>query len=139
MKEICGVPLSVHHAILFRELGQRPLEHAWWRRIVQFWNALAALPPGHLYRQIAIDSWRDATTHKVKNWSSALHAGLRSIGYQFPTRSQDIITVDLPALVQLLDGGLWRVWYSYQFALGHARLQMPRSAHMTSGLLGLLG
>ena len=46
------MPTSVHNSMLLRELCQRPLDHLWWRRAIRFWNTLAALPAGHLYRQV---------------------------------------------------------------------------------------
>ena len=36
LKEFARVPTSVHTSILLCELGQRPLEHLWWRRAIRF-------------------------------------------------------------------------------------------------------
>ena len=83
LKELAIVPTSVSTDMLLQELRQRPLSQAWWRRIVNFWNALVDLPIASIYKQVAldscrdaIDSCRDAVTCKVKNWAGGVFSGV---------------------------------------------------------------
>ena len=112
LRGIARVPTSVHTAILLAELEQRPLHHAWWRRMACFWNGLAAQPAGNLYKQVAQDNLWDAITHNTKNWAWAFIRGLRDMGYDFPIRFDVLVPVDFPAILQLLDGPSTSVWQS---------------------------
>ena len=67
LRDIAEVPTSVHTSILLHELGQRPLDHLWWRRYISFWNTLAVLHDGDLFRQVAVDACHDAIMHNVHN------------------------------------------------------------------------
>ena len=55
---------------------ERPLTHLWWRRTIRFWNTLAALHDGELFRQVAVDACRDAVPRDVPNWAWAFIDGL---------------------------------------------------------------
>ena len=81
--DCCGarVPTCVQTSILLRELGQRLLGHLWWRRAIRFWNPLAALHDGDLFRQAGVDACRDAIIHKVHNCAWAFMCGLRAMGH----------------------------------------------------------
>ena len=111
LREIPAVPTSVHQAILLRDLDQRPLAHAWWQRVVKFWNTMAALPAGSLYRQVVLDDCRDAITANVKNWAWAFIRGLRDLGYEFTIRCDTLVPLDFAAVLQLLDARAGQVWH----------------------------
>lgn len=66
LRQIAGLRTAVPTAILFRELGVRPLNHMWWQRMVKFWNRLAGLPVSSLHKQAALDDCRDAIVGRVK-------------------------------------------------------------------------
>lgn len=110
LKDIAGVPNSVHTAILLKELGRRPLHHFWWRRIVTFWNNLAALPATSFHRQVALDDCWDAITRNVKNWAWVFMRGLRQLGYDFTIRFDTLEPVDIDAVMHLLDAPVLQVW-----------------------------
>ena len=52
-----------------------PISGGWWRRTIRFWNTLAALHDGDLYRQVALDACSDAVTRDVRNWAWAFMRG----------------------------------------------------------------
>ena len=103
LKELATVPTSVSTDMLLQELGQRPLFHAWWRRTVKFWNTLVDLPVASIYKQVALDSCRDAVTHKVKNWAGGVFQGLRKIGYVYPVGFAVLHPLHIATVLQLLD------------------------------------
>ena len=110
LRDIAGVPTSVHGAILLKELNQQTLDCVWWRRIIKFWNNLAALPANNFHRQVALDDCWDAITRNVKNWAWAFMRGLRRIGYEFVIRFDTLVPVEVDAVMQLLDAQALQVW-----------------------------
>ena len=52
---------------VLKELNQQKLAFLWCRRILKFWNNLAALPAVDFHRQVALDDCWDAITRNVKN------------------------------------------------------------------------
>ena len=102
LREIARVPTGVHTGILLHELGQRPLGHLWWRRALRFWNTLAGLHDGDLFRQVAVDACRDAVVHDVHNWAWALIRGLRAIGYEYTIRCDILIPVDIASVCSVV-------------------------------------
>ena len=110
LKDIAGVPNCVHAAILLKELNQHKLDCLWWRRILKFWNNMAALPTGNFHRQVALDDCWDAITRNVKNWACSFMLGLRQIGYEFTVRFDTLVPVEIDAVMQLLDAQALQVW-----------------------------
>ena len=110
LKEIARVPVSVHTSMLLHELGQRPFHHLWWRRTIRFWNTLAALHDGDLFRQVAVDACRDAVTLDVHNWAWAFMCGLRAMGYEYTIRCDTLIPVDVANVMLLLDAPDRQLW-----------------------------
>ena len=102
LKELATAPTSVSTDMLLQELGQRPLFHAWWRRTVKLWNTLVDLPVTGIYKQVALDSCRDAITRKVKNWLGAF-SGLQKIGYGYPVDFAVLHPLHIATMLQLLD------------------------------------
>ena len=98
LKEIARVPTSVHTNMLLHELGQRPLEHLWWRCTIRFWNTLA------------VDACRDAVTRDVRNWAWAFMRGLRALGYEYTIRCDSLIPVDVANVMLLLDAPARQEW-----------------------------
>ena len=111
MRQIAGARTTVATAILFRELDARPLSYAWWRRVVRFWNSLAASPPNSLHYQIALDDCWDAVVGGASNWASAFMKGLRQLGYDFTIRADRLDAIHLPRVMQLLDADRDKVWH----------------------------
>ena len=108
LKEIARVPTSVHTSMLLHELGQRPFNHLWWR--ISFWNTLAALHDGDLFRQVAVDACRDAVTHDLRKWAWACMRGLRAKGYEYTLRCDTLIPVDVANVMLLLDAPDRQLW-----------------------------
>ena len=102
LRQIGGVRTAVPTAVLFRELGVRPLPHIWWQRMVKFWNRLAELPASSLHKQAALDDCWDAIVGHVRNWAYSFITGLRSLGYEFLIRCDMMEPVDLPRVLELL-------------------------------------
>ena len=101
LREMATVPTSVSIVVLLRELGQRPLSHLWWQRVVCFWNSLCSLPDDNLYRQVALDDISDANTRHVKNWAWSFRRSLRAVGYEFAFTT--LLPICLGTVLQLLD------------------------------------
>ena len=101
LRALATVPTSVSIVVLLRELGQRPLSHLWWQRVVCFWNSLCSLPDDNLYRQVALDDISDANTRHVKNWAWSFHRSLRAVGYEFAFTT--LLPICLGTVLQLLD------------------------------------
>ena len=73
------------------------------QRTVKFWNSLAGLPDASIYKQVALDSCRDAVTRNVQNWAGAIFRGLRKLGYAYTVGFYALRPLHFPALLQLLD------------------------------------
>ena len=85
-----------------------------------------------------MDACRDAVVHDVHNWAWALIRGLRAIGYEYTSRCDILIPVDIASVLLLLDApALQENGRVLIFALELARLRMPPFAHMFGGLPGL--
>ena len=136
LKELAALPTSMSTDMLLHELGQRPLSHGWWQRLVRFWNSLASLPDANLYKQVALDSSRDAIARNVQNWAMGVFQGLRKLGMRM------LLGVMLCGLCTCLP--YFSSWMPLHFrpardltyALGRARRPVPRYVHTTGGLLG---
>ena len=63
--------------MLLRELGQRPLTHLWWQRVVSFGiacvicRAIACIDRVSL--EVALDDVANANTRQVRNWACSFH------------------------------------------------------------------
>ena len=101
LRALATVPTSVGIVVLLQELGQRPLSHLWWQRVVCFWNSLCSLPDDSLYRQVALDDVSDASTRHVKNWAWSFRRSLRAVGYEFAFTT--LLPICLGTVLQLLD------------------------------------
>ena len=101
LRALATVPTSVGIVVLLQELGQRPLSHLWWQRVVCFWNSLCSLPDDNLYRQVALDDVSDANTRHVKNWAWSFRRSLRAVGYEFAFTT--LLPICLGTVLQLLD------------------------------------
>ena len=110
LRQIAGARTTVATAILFRELDARPLSYAWWRRLVRFWNSLAASPPESLHYQIALDDYWDAVVGGASNWASAFMKGLRRLAYDFIVRVDRLDAIHMRRVLQLLDADRDKVW-----------------------------
>ena len=101
LRALATIPTSVSVVVLLQELGQRPLSHLWWQRVVCFWNSLCSLPDDNLYRQVASDDISDANTRHVKNWAWSFRRSLRAVGYEFEFTT--LLPICLGTILQLLD------------------------------------
>ena len=82
----------------------------WWRRTTRYWNTLAALNDGDLFRQVAVDACRDAVTQGVRNWAWVVMRGLRDMGYEYTVRCDTLIPVDVANVMLLLDAPDRQLW-----------------------------
>ena len=81
----------------------------WLLRAATFWNALAALPPGSSYKQMALNAWA---------WASIMSRAIRGAGYELCIRQDDIDHIDIQVLSSHLRWRRDAVWDT--FALGPA-------------------
>ena len=132
LRELAALPTSVSTDMLHHELGQRPLSHGWWQRLVRFWNSLASLPDANMYKQVALDSCRDAIARNVQNWAM----DCASLGMRM------LLGVMLCGLCTCLPcSSSWmplhfRLARDLTYALGRACRPVPRFVQTTGGLLG---
>ena len=82
---VCNVAVS----ILFAESGLMCLPDQWLLRAATFWNALAALPPGSSYKQMALDACA---------WASSMSRAIRGTGYDLCVRQDYMDHVDIQVL-----------------------------------------
>ena len=68
------------------ELGLMCLPDQWLLCASTFWNALAALPPGSLCRQMALDACA---------WVSSMSRAIRGTGYDLCIRQDDMDHIDI--------------------------------------------
>jgi hypothetical protein len=48
-----------------------PIEDAWMRRVVRFWNSLASLPTGHLFARVARGDCLLGVTTRSPTWAGS--------------------------------------------------------------------
>ena len=58
-------------------------------RAATFWNALAVLPPGSLYKQMALDACA---------WASSVSRAIRGPGYDLCIKQDDMDHIDIQVL-----------------------------------------
>ena len=107
VRQLSGLARSVALPILWRELGLRPLGHAWLLRAATFWNALATRPGFH--QQLALDSVHLAVSNRA-SWASGLRHALRAVGYHLQLSVDSMPVIDLAALRHCLSAQLSRAW-----------------------------
>ena len=110
IKRTCGVSVTIPTPIVMAELQARPIEHAYWRRILQFWNELGSLPEHDVYHRMLLDNLKDAISQNVHNWSYELITGARKMGFDFPIRCDALERIDIGEFQEFLDcrdGKLW--------------------------------
>ena len=74
LRTICPLLPSTPRKLLLTELGLLPLQVFWWRQTLRFWDSLAVLPVGSLYRTVCLDSLTDAFQGGACNMASSLFA-----------------------------------------------------------------
>ena len=96
--------------ILFKEVDRRLLSHAWWQRVVKFWNNLVQMHASSLYKQVTLDDCHDAVVGNVKNWAWFVMRGLRDLGYHFTIRCDALDLIDVRRVVDLLHQKCLQDW-----------------------------
>ena len=101
LKHISGVRSSTAVAILLAEFGLMCLPDQWLLRAATFWNALAALPPGSLCKQMALDACA---------WASSMSRAIRGTRYGLFIRQDDMDHTDIKVLSSHLRQRRDAVW-----------------------------
>ncbi len=122
LRIICGVKRSTPVAILFAELGLKPLQFFWWEQSMKFWNKLAALPGDSLFHVVLQDNLADAFQHRAHNFASAVVGSLRIVDYdlEVPRAVGVVPIIDVGVALESLNSHL-------QGSANHA-LRCPRAA-----------
>ena len=113
-------------SIPLAEFGLMCVSDQWLLRAATFWNALAALPPGSLYKQMALNAWA---------WASSMSRAIMGAGYDLCIRQDYIDHIDIQVVSSHLRWRRDAVWDT--FALGPVLLRTHACAHTRTGLLGL--
>ena len=103
LRQISGVRSTVDTAILLKELDVLPFQTQWWLRAIRFWNDLASLLVGNVYKRIALDACQAAVTRNVKNWAWSIFRGVRDFGFELVVSVTDMTHISVPRFTQLLD------------------------------------
>jgi hypothetical protein len=100
LHKISGVWTSTPTAILLVELGIKALPYKWLHRAAKFWNNLAALPPGSIYRCMALESCQSAIgpQDSRNNWTGSMYSIILGTSYQPGIRMDDMDVIDITAL-----------------------------------------
>ena len=115
LRELSGVRGSVSNAILLTELESRALPDLWMIRAAKFWNSLAALPPCHLYKRIAMHACHSAVTSSVRNWAWSMFRKVRDLGYDMNIRIDAMDILDVSRIQQLIDRQHQAVWQDLDY------------------------
>ena len=67
--------------ILLAEFGIKSLPDQWLLRAAGFWNSLASLPVGNVFRHVALDACSAAISQDHRNWAHSMFKAIRGIGY----------------------------------------------------------
>ncbi len=102
LRSIAGLRRTTPVAVVFSEVGASSLSHLWWVRLLRFWNALARLPAGSLFKEVALADCRDAVLRNVHNWAYSFMRGLQALGHDFVIRCDDMDVVPLDSIQHLL-------------------------------------
>ena len=86
--QVLGVQLQCQY---LAELGLMCLPDQWLLRAATFWNALAALPPGSLCKQMALNAHWHAC-------ASSMSRAIRGTGYDLCIRQDDMHHIDIQVL-----------------------------------------
>ena len=113
-KHACGVNPNTPSHIVMSELEARPLFHACWLRIIEFWNGLGSAPEGDLYKLIFMDNLKDAVAHDVNNWSNEVITGARRLGFNFPLRCDFAEPIDVTHFKETLEAKDAMAWVGLQ-------------------------
>ena len=96
--------------ILLSEFGIKSLPDQWLLRAAGFWNSLASLPAGNVFRQVALDACLAAISQGHRNWAHSMFKAIRGIGYQLNIRCDDLDQIDTSALSLMLAQRRDAVW-----------------------------
>ena len=88
-------------SILLAEFGLMWFPDQWPLRAATFWNALAALPPGSLCKQMALDACA---------WASSMSRAIRGTGCDLCIRQDDMDHIDIQVLSSHLRQHRDAVW-----------------------------
>ena len=110
LKEISGVRKCTPAPILLSEFGIKSLPDQWLLRAAGFWNSLASLPAGNVFRQVALDACLAAISQGHRNWAHSMFKAIRGIGYQLTIRCDDLDQIDISALSLMLAQRRDAVW-----------------------------
>jgi hypothetical protein len=76
----------------------KSLDYGWWLCAVHFWDSLAALPPQHLYKRMALDACWAANTLNVKNWAWAMLKGVWDVDYDMISIAIAMVHLDVQCI-----------------------------------------
>ena len=72
LREISGVRRCTPTPILLAEFGIKSLPDQWLLRAAGFWNSLASLPIGNVFRHVALDACSAAISQDHRNWAHSM-------------------------------------------------------------------
>ena len=105
LKDFVRVPRGTCTADVYFELGVKSLRERWLTASLRFWNQLAALPAGDLYRDILFDSMLEAreSTHTGLGFVGGLRSACHAIGFELEVNRTQPQRLDVATILALAD------------------------------------
>ena len=117
LKEISGVRKCTPTPILLAKFGLKSMPNQWLLRAAGFWNSLASLPVGNVFRHVALDACSAAISHGHRNWAHSMFKAIRGVGYQHLIKCDNLDQIDISALAFMLSQRRDAVWSSLDICL----------------------
>ena len=110
LKVIAGVRICTPTPLLLAELGLKSLPDQCLMRAAGFWNSLASLPRGNVFRHIALDACSAAISQGHRKLAHSMFQAIRGIGYQLVIKCDNLDQIDIPALSLMLTQRRNAIW-----------------------------
>ena len=110
LRRICGIRKQVSEDILLRELDMQPIEIGWWKRTINLYNSVRALPADNIYHKIACDDYHLNMGGNRKTLLQSLISGPNAKGYAIIVQGDRLPPIDLETAQDLLSSDANRVW-----------------------------
>jgi len=110
LRRITGIRDKVREDVLLRELDLMPLDFGWWKRTINFYNGLVAMPVDNVYYKIARDDYHMPMPRNKSTLIQSVFKGLNAKGYVITVRGDRLPSVNLDVALDILACNADRTW-----------------------------